>query len=729
MPRDFFQDYESADDTIDNEVYKHQISKQKQVRKKAKQKDVINEVGVAPPPTPEMLEQRQVYLNDFILMHKEVYPESTGVRPFGKAQQNSILMGQDIFHHGGRLLKLEPRGYAKTTRITNEVLYAILCGIQDYIVIVCSNVTKAHEIIDSMITELYENDKLMELFPGTIACFRQLDNTTSRARYQTYGGSPTYIRQTAHCLRLPYLEGEPSSGKWIEVRPLTNLKGLTHKVKKGPDAGRVYRPTLVLFDDPQTHEDALSPGVVKGIVGKIKRDALKGGSHSKPVSAIMAITPVCSGDVAYHFEKEEHSWQIVKYKMLEKFPDAHDIWMSEYADIYKKYDRTIRGDRGKALLASCEYVKKNWDMLHAGANVTWEHAYAWDTNPQIEISPVQHAYNIILDDGMEDFEYEYQCNTEYGQYTDGETIHATPKQILTKVSTLPRKKVWQKTQKVVTHIDINMNILTYVTIASTNPFEPHIIDYGTYPKQPGLFSKRNLIVPLRSLYPNISDYREVLYLATLDLIEKLSNQPYLREDNIQIFNSSIGVDMKYEEDYIARACRESPYRNLITPCWGVFVSPDEEALHERKYPDGTRVYHNCVVRPNTDRTLDYLHFDTNFFKTECHKAWNKELGVKGSLSMFAAEWVDQHKPIADHCNIERPERKAGNRTNRTRICWVEKMHQADNEYFDNIVNCFALLMSQGIDIEPTNKQVKVTTKEKEFDMQAFMNQQKGKKLM
>ena len=708
-------------------MYKAQVEENSRKRRYKKRSDVLNEVGKAPPLTPEMEERRLYYANDFVALHQDIFPESTGIKPFGKVQQESIYFGQEIFHKGGRLIKLEPRGYAKTTRITNEALQAILAGLQDYIVIVCSNVTKAQEIVDSIRTELMNNDHLLELYPGPIASFRHLDNNPMRAKYQTYDGNSTHIKFEISTIRFPVIPGEVSSGKFIEVRPLTNLKGLNHKIKSGPQAGKVIRPTLIIFDDPQTHEEAKSASSVASIVAMIKRDALKGGSQSRRVAAIMSITPVAHGDVAYHFEKMEHSWNIVKYKMLEKFPDAHELWMSEYAKIYTNYDRFVRGDRIRAQMEAKQFVEANYDKLHAGSQVSWDWAYGWDEDPQTEISAVQHAYNIILDDGMVDFEYECQCNTEYGLYEEGETMHASPETILSRTNTFPRKAVPQSTVHIATHIDVNMDFLTFTTVSTGDPYHPYLINYGTHPQQPGIFSKRNVSLPLRTVYPNVPDYREVLYLAVKDLLQTLIHQPYTREDSVVMYNSIIGIDVKFEEDFILRACRDSGLNNKVLPCWGLFVGPDDELLHEKNYPEGARIYHNCVERPNRSRTYDYLNVDANFFKTEAHKAFNQTPGLRGSLTMFKPEWTDQHKVVADHFNVERPERAVGKKTDKTRIIWKEKMSQADNEYLDNIASCLALFVRLGIDIQPSPSS-KYKKEEKQLDMAEYMNSQKGRLL-
>lgn len=717
----------------DDGTTKNHLENLARSRKRRKAQDKANEVGLQPEPSPEMLKKREIYKKDFILLHKEVFPDSTGIRPFGEKQKKSIEFGRDVFDHGGRLLRLEPRGYAKTTRITNESLAAVLLGMQSYIVIICSNQDKATELLDSLKTELLNNDRLIDLFPGPMACFRHLDGNPHRADYQTIEGERTYIRWGTKTLRFPYYPGEVSSGKFIEVRPITNLKGLHKKLKTGPDAGKVVRPTLYLLDDPQTHEEAFSETSVRKIISYIKRDALRGGSHSKRASAIMSITPVTAGDVAWHFEKNEQSWDLIRYKMLEKYPEEHDWWMNVYSKVYLNYDREVRGDRIRAALEARKLVEENYERVHKGAEVTWEHAYAWDEEPQTEISAVQHAYNIILDDGWEDFEFECQCNTEYGEYDSGETLNAPRKQILHKVLPYKRNVVPQQTSKIVCHIDVNKEVLTYSIACSPKYLRPHFVDYGEFPKQPGLFSKTKLIMPLSRVYSQYTDYRDVLYKGVIDLIQSLATRQFIREDGVTMTLSRIGVDIRYEETYVSRAIRESNYRNIVRPCAGVYVGPDDPALHTKQKESILQVWENCYLEPNKSKTLDVLNVDANYFKSELHKGFNLDFGMPGSCTLFGIEddgtpvSPDRHVPFADHLNGEKPQRITGLKKQKTKVVWKERRSQVDNEWLDNSANCIALLISEGVD--PSGQISPQKTKRKGEDMRDFINSQQGTSLL
>src|SRR5699024_4466877 len=170
----------------------------------------VNEVGVVPELPPEVLAERAKYRDNLNLALQEIFPESTGLKPFGSVQIKSTEYLQDILHNKGRLVMLEPRGYAKTTRITNCSLMAGLEGIQPYIVIVASSQKKAEDIIDDMRTELTTNDKLMELYPATCNCFKHLSRSPQKTKRQTYGGQFTYIENSLDGIHFPNIPGEPS---------------------------------------------------------------------------------------------------------------------------------------------------------------------------------------------------------------------------------------------------------------------------------------------------------------------------------------------------------------------------------------------------------------------------------------------------------------------------------------------------------------------------------------
>src|SRR5690606_35985640 len=230
---DFMADADE-DVTIDHETYKSQLYSKRKADEYLRRQDKLGEVGVVPPLTPEMIERRQRLADEWVLMHRELFPDSTGETPFGQDQIDSIKWDQQVFRSGGRVLKLEPRGFAKTTKLTNEALFATLLGWQKFTVIVASSMEKASDILAAIKTELNSSSQLYDLFSGPCACFMHIKDRGQNAVYQTYDGQPTHLKFTADSIHFPNIPGEPSSGAIIKVRPLTNLKGINYKIRSGP---------------------------------------------------------------------------------------------------------------------------------------------------------------------------------------------------------------------------------------------------------------------------------------------------------------------------------------------------------------------------------------------------------------------------------------------------------------------------------------------------------------
>lgn len=432
-------------------------------KRSAKQTDIINEVGVVPDPTPERLEKIEYYKNDYVQMHQDVFRRSTGIKPFGTVQIESINRSKEIIDHGGRIVIAEPRGFAKTSRTSNHALMAILQGKIRYALILASSVTKATEILESIKTELMDNQALEELYPAPLACFQHLDEKPIKARNQTYGGDPTYIGWGRDRIRFPVIPGEPSSGSVIQVRSKDNVRGLFTKIRYGPQSGTILRPDFFFLDDIQTDEEARNVNSVQKIVTDIKKSVLFAGSHSKRISGIMCCTPICPGDVSSHFILHEHSWEVVCYKMVQKMPDNMEIWMKDYANILMAYDRHEAGSRRRAELRARDFVVEHFEEMHKGAEVSWEWAYGWNEDPQTEVSALHHAMNFLILEGQEAFESECQCNVVV-QNDSIATIKVTQKELEDKEHpVLHQYELPLDTQYIVTHIDVNDDILTSLT--------------------------------------------------------------------------------------------------------------------------------------------------------------------------------------------------------------------------------------------------------------------------
>jgi hypothetical protein len=728
MPKKTFSMFDEFDDderipefltpeeTLQAITRKNSVNKRNDKRS-ALMRSLVHNVEANCTLTPELLAAREELRSDYVKMHQTVFPNSTGQKPFGEEQNAAIRRFQRIVQSRGKLVQAEPRGFAKTSRAVNQLLIGILTGDIKFALIVSSAIDKSQDIMDQLQTELLGNFELEKYFPVVLKCFQATEGKAFKASRQTLNDEPTHIDWSKDSIRFPHVPGEPSSGAVILVRTKDNLRGISRKIRYGPEAGKVIRPDFVLIDDIQTDKEATSPTVSQKIIRTIKRSVLFGGSHSKKIRAVMTITPNVDGDVATHFILNEPSWEVALYPMIKTMPKNMDLW-EEYAAILLNFDRRKEGDREKAQRRAAEFVKTNFDALHEGAQATWEYAYEWDTDDPIELSAVHHAMTFYFEEGEEAFNFECQCKVER-KNLDEEVLKASHEQIVTRISHLPRRMVPAHCKYLVTHVDCNADILTYLTMASDQELRPYVVDYGTYPPQPGVIWKKGKIIKkLESLYPDIEreDFGNMMYAAIRDFGEILANTIYKREDGHELLHRYIAFDTMWQTDDILRAIRESRHRSLLLGTQGLFYGVKDRPMMEQVHGDRTMHFH-CFSTPSTDRVVELLKIDTNAIKTLVHRGYISRSGTIGTLKLFIPENPGDHQQYADHLCSESPETKTNVKENRIVVEWTkdDKMH--DNEYFDNTVGAMALLIKAGCTLK-ARKEVK------KLDMNTYIQSQK-----
>lgn len=709
---------------MDSQAEYIQLVKEQQIKaKKRRYRDKINEVGVVPPPSPEIIEERQKYVNDYTLIHPNIFPMSTGIKPLSEAQLDAVRHSQYFVQHGTHIIKCEPRAFGKTSRSTNEGIMGVLQGFIKYLVIVASNTEKAEEIITSVMTELFTNDALLRLYPATIACFRHTEKEPRKCLVQTYGGSPTYIYYNNGFIVFPYIDGEPSSGAIIDIRARKNVRGIYHTIQAGERAGTRQRPTHVILDDIQTDEEAENPNTARKIINLVKKSIMLAGGHDAGISLMMNGTPIAPGDVTHHFLFNE-PWQRVLYKMLESraTPDAELLWFGTYQELLMDFDKSIPGSKVAAAKKATEFYRQNKERMNAGAKATWEWCYRWRDKEEIEISAIQHAYNIMILEGMEVFESECQCNVSYGAISDSIT-YCTAEQIMNSQHPRPRYKPQLKDRHVVSHIDVNKPYLTYMTVSSPDIIQPQIIDYGSFPSYSVFPEKSKVGYTLETYYKTKLGVQDIIpeditYLAVKELILQLAAMRYKREDGIEFPNHYILVDSRYHTDWVLKAIRDSGVATAH-PVQGQQFRAKDKTIAQMKYSDACVKYHYCVLTPTDDRTLMRLTNDVNYMKTQAHICFSRETDTEGAASIFKEEYSNQHFVVGRHFRAEQPYTDLDEKTGKEVTLWQDTPGGGDNELFDNFVGCLGGLAMRRVQFKVQSKTV-----DRSFNIADFMKNQK-----
>lgn len=705
MAKDSFWDEFIPEDETEFELREEQVEyaelvkAEKEKLKKKRRADKLNEVGVVPGLSPEIMYLRHRYRSDYTLIHEDLFPNSTGIKPFGERQKESIRHSQYFVQNGTHVVKCEPRGFTKTSRSTNEGLYGVLDGDIKYLVIVASNTEKAEEIITSVMAELMTNDRLEKLFPRVIACFRHTEKNPRKSLSQTYNGVPTYLYYNNGFIVFPYIDGEPSSGAIIDIRARKNVRGIYHTVETGEFAGKRQRPTHAILDDIQTDEEAENPNTARKIINLIKKSIMMAGGHDTGISIMMNGTPIAPGDVTHHFLFNE-PWQHMIYQMLPKRATREDIWFGEYQDILLDFEKTIPGSKLEAERKALAFYQANREIMDEGAEASWEWCYRWNSKIPVECSAIQHAYNIMILEGMDVFESECQCNVA-GANLDETITYCTAEKISQNIHPRPRYVLQVKDRHVVTHVDVNKPFLTYMTVSSPDVIQPQIIDYGSYPQYPVFPQKGKQTYTLKSMLEAEHGQEligeDVTYLAVKTLVKKLANMRYKREDGVEFPNHLILVDSKYHAEWVYKAIRDSGVPNCH-PIQGQKFGAKDKTIAKMHYSDAAKKYHHCVLVPTDDRTLLRCTNDIHYMWTQAHICFSREPDTAGAASLFLPPEGSElmHYVVGQHLRAEQPIKDIDPKTGREVTIWEPTPGGGDNELGDNFVGCLAGLSMRGV---------------------------------
>lgn len=680
------------------------------------------------------------------------FPYSTGRKPFGPDQRRAIDRQQHTTLQGGRQINLFPRGGCKTSISEGTVLWAQSYGHRRFYPVISATKAEADKIIASVKTELSDNELLYEDFPEICHPIRALEGKSQRCASQTQsvacaacggveadddedddagrckkcGGagrirSLTHIQWKGDTIVLPTIfvpQGwgtipgprpgaplipAPSSGGIITARGRTAAqRGMKHK---RPD-GTQQRPDGILIDDPQTTKSASTPLQVKKTIDWIHSDVLRLGGHDRKLGIVINATVIRRHDMADRMADRENfpAWQSERIKMVRQWPGAHaTLWLGtedEAAECYKRirnqYDPLIVGDQERAHAAATVFYRERRAEMDAGGEVFWEHCF----DEENEISAIQHAYNILIDDGPEAFASECQ-NEPLEEETVEQTQLLSADAIAKKLNRLPRGIVPATATRLVAFIDPKHTLLYYAVVALEEGFGGYIVDYGTFPDQQGrkYFSARDAKITLADFarQDRVKGGLEATLVAGLEACcDQLALREWKRDDGSVIPVDKCLIDRGDGKItlIVDRFCRTSKHKAILMPSQGRYYGATTTPMAEYKKKPGERVGLNWRVPAKG--TIRHVYFDTNFWKGFLHDRLAVPVGVTGSFSLFGDEH-QRHALLADHFRAEAPVLVQAK--GRSVVEFKKKPDGGDEDLFDCVVGCCVAGSMLGVQLD------------------------------
>lgn len=581
---------------------------------------------------------------------------------------------------GGLFALAMPRGSGKTTLCECAAIWAILYGYRKFVFLVGASEKHSEEMLASIKTGFEMADTLEEDFSEVVGPIRALEGITNRGFAQNYCGELTHIGWKGKEIVMPTMPDGNCCGSIIRVAGLT---GRIRGARFTNSQSEIIRPDLVILDDPQTDESARSPARIKKLMGILNGAILNLAGPGKKISGIMPCTVIYPDDMADRIlDSNAHpAWQGERTKMVYRFPDNEEHW-DQYARL-----RIESLKEGIGLKLATDYYREHRKEMDEGAQVSWPERFNED-----ELSAIQNAMNLKLHDEHA-FYSEYQNEPMPDEEIDESDL--TPDQIAGKLNGYQRGVCGDNTEHLTAFIDVQQKCLYYMVTAWEQEYTGQVIDYGTFPDQKmAYFILKDVRDSLAMRYQG-TGLEGSLHAGLNELVNALMVKEWPRSGGgvLRIQRCLIDANWGASTDTVYNFCRGSNYAASLYPSHGRGITAAAVPFSDYKKKKGDKVGFNWrVPNPAGKRAINYVLYDTNFWKTFIYSRLAVAIGDKGNLSLWGNS-DSKHRMVADHLVSEYRVRTEGR--GRTVDEWKYKPLRQDNHFFDCIVGCAVGASIQG----------------------------------
>ena len=624
---------------------------------------------IAPLP-PVVDPERRARCAESLLDFCRTYFPETFYLPWSEDHLKVISKIETAVRKGGLFAVAMPRGEGKTTICERAAIWALVYGYRKFVVIIGASEDAAQELVDTIKSELEQNDLLFDDFPEVCYPIRRLDGINNRASGQLLNGQRTHISWSGAEIVFPTVEGSPSSGAVLHAVGMTGrIRGQKRKAQ-----GRDIRPDMVLVDDPQTRESAESPEQCRKRMRTIKGDILGLAGPGKKISGVMPCTVIHPDDVADQVLDRDKNpeWNGERLPLLRAFPTNMELWHKYHeisVDSYRRYD-----DNRDAT----EFYRDHREEMDAGAVSSWPERFEPD-----ELSGIQYAMNLYFR-GRDEFFAEFQ-NTPVPEEND--TVdRITVDQVLAHLNHRERATVPVHATQLVMYIDVQKDLLYFVICAFAEDFTCWVVDYGAFPDQKRRhFALADAHPTYGELFPG-AGLEGAIYNALHALTDDYLVRDFRRDDGTEMRIGRCIIDSGWgrSTDSVYRAARESVHAAVILPSKGVGITAAQRPITEYRKNIGDKIGFNWwIPAARRKRSARLLEYDTNFWKSFFRERLCTAMGDPGSFSLWGSD-EELHRMMAEHLSSESSTPTAG----RGRKVDIWKLTPGrENHFLDGVVGC------------------------------------------
>ena len=400
-------------------------------------------------------------------------------QPFTSDRRSMV---QAILHaasYSGDFANAGPRGEGKTRLALYGSLWLMLAGKTFFPVVVSKNQQRANSELSSLKDQFEHNDLFAADFPEVCEPIRELEGWASRARMQTVSGWQTRIHWGAEHIVLPTIpDGRLPTG-WPKRCPSCARGQIMASVGiDGPIRGMSYRdqrPTLAILDDIDDRESAASDTQTATRRKVVEQDIAGLAGPGQRISRVMLCTVINRRCIAYQYtdRRQQPSWRGERYRAIVTLPEREDLW-EEFLE-----KRRNRGDADPDARASHAFYlanRKEMDTAAVLANPYNFTATKLTDGSLMEVSALEHCYNLIADTSWADFATEYQNDPPVDD--DVATSGINAQLVSSRVNGLPRRVCPNETVKITAFCDLGKHAMHWAAAWWLPGCIGGILDYG-----------------------------------------------------------------------------------------------------------------------------------------------------------------------------------------------------------------------------------------------------------
>lgn len=580
---------------------------------------------------------------------------------------------------GGLFAMAMPRGSGKTTLCEVACVWATVYGHREFVCLIGSDESSAEQMLAAIKQAFECNEILAEDFPEVCYPIAMLEGIANRCKGQLFEGARTHIMWTAKEVVYPTIPNSAASGAVIRVAGITGrIRGMKYV---RPD-GKAVRPSLVIIDDPQTDESARSPSQCATREATIAGAILGLAGPGRKISGIMPCTVIRTNDLADSvLNRDKHpQWQGERTKMVYEWPKDEAKW-DKYRDLRAEGLRTGAGPTE----ANAWYLS-NRVAMDEGSRVAWEAR----KNPD-ELSAIQHAMNLRMDQGDAAFFAEYQ-NDPLPENVGVDELD--PKLLAERCLGIDRGVVPLWATRVTAFIDVQQRLLYWLVAAWGEDFRGCVIDYGTYPDQgPGVFTAQDARRTLAKALPG-SGLEGSIYAGLENTALALLGRDWQREDGatMRIERCLIDANWGLSTDTVYEFCRRSQFASVVMPRWGKSIGATATPFDRWAKKPGERHGFKWIIQRANKRNINHVLVETNGWKSFTASRLRTPVGDKGAVTFFGRPGTD-HRMLVEHLTAETCIRAEGQHG--TFDEWRMKPGRTENHWWDCLVGAAVAASVQG----------------------------------